>query len=74
MEPPAPKKNYWTILPIACERMQGHGFKYLLCGTFQLPLIEGPVPTSDIFSSENPFNEIMTRLASKVKTNVTLSN
>jgi len=39
-------KNYWTLLPISCEKYNGNGFYYIASGFYQLPLMEGLFPSS----------------------------
>ena len=75
LEPPVPKKCFWTLLPIAKERTRGQGFIYTASGLYQLPLFEGPVPMADdIFNTPNPLAETITRLESKGNKNIKLSD
>ncbi len=64
-----PDKSYWTLMPISKERFTGSGFKYTVSGTFQLPLIKGAIPSSDLFSAEtsDPLKELFSRLGPKGK-------
>ena len=63
------EKSYWTLLPVSKESFEGDGFKYTLSGTFQLPLMKGSIPSSDIFNAEttDPLGEIYNRLGPKGK-------
>jgi hypothetical protein len=69
IEPLASKKCYWTILPVASEKVPGQGFKYCVSGLYQLPLIEGPVPSNDLLTATNVLEEVLSRLSSKSKSN-----
>jgi len=66
VEPPQTRKSYWTILPLAKERSQDQGYLYLRAGNFQVPLIEGPVPT-DILAKPVAIKEVFARLQSNDK-------
>lgn len=66
IEPASSRKSYWTLLPLSAERIKGQGHKYTVGGIFQLPLIEGAVP-KEIFSCENPFQEVLDKLKSRDK-------
>lgn len=64
-------KNYWTIIPIAREKVPGQGYRYVQSGYFQAPLIEGPMPrnvlssganSNGILNSGNPYRELCLRL------------
>jgi len=68
VEPPSIRKSFWSILPLAKEKLSGQGFNYVQTGNFQIPLIEGSVPT-DILASIVPFREVYNRLASTSKGN-----
>ena len=66
VEPPSSRKSFWTALPLSRERCAGQGYRYLTSGFFQLPLIEGAVPTNgDFIKSPNPLREIRKRLELK---------
>lgn len=66
VEPASLRKSYWTLLPLAKEKVQGQGFVYVRTGCFQLPLIEGAVPT-EILAKPIPLKEVYSRLASNDK-------
>jgi len=61
--------SYWTLLPVSKERFDGSGYKYTVSGTYQLPLIKGAIPSSDLFSAEqtDPLQELLSRLGPKGK-------
>jgi hypothetical protein len=62
--------SYWSVLPLARERLPGRGYRYVNSGLFQVPLIEGPVPsTSELFALADPMGEILHRLALKNNSN-----
>lgn len=65
------EKCYWTMLPLSKERTPGQGFRYVASGTFQVPLVKGPVP-EDIFATESPLQEFLSRLGSKTKSTTAL--
>ncbi len=60
-------KSFWTLFPVSKEKADGGGYKYTMSGTYQLPLIKGAIPGSDLFSSEtaNPLQEVLDRLGPK---------
>jgi hypothetical protein len=68
IEPPSTRKSFWAILPLAKEKLVGLGYNYVQTGNFQVPLIEGAVPT-DILANSNPFREVVSRLSSSAKGN-----
>ena len=68
IEPTNVRKSYWTILPLAKEKLFGQGYSYVMQGAFQLPLLEGPVQ-SDILSSPVAIREIYARLGPSAKGN-----
>ena len=74
VEPAVLEKSYWAMLPLAKERTPGQGFRYVASGTFQVPLVKGPVPVSDVFSSENPLQTLMEMLGSKNKSGLKLAD
>ena len=61
--------SYWTLLPVSKERFDGGGYKYTVSGTYQLPLIKGAIPSSDLFNAEqtDPLQELLSRLGPKGK-------
>lgn len=67
LEPPSQRKTYWALLPLSMEKVTGQGYRYIPCGIYQVPLIEGPIPAEDIFKSANPFKELCSRLSTKGK-------
>ena len=60
-------KSWWTLLPVSKERLGGAGFRYTASGTYQLPLIKGAVPSTDLFSTDSadPLQEITKKLKSR---------
>jgi len=69
VEPNGAGTSYWTLLPVSKERFDGSGYKYTVSGTFQLPLIKGPIPSIDLFNAEqaDPLQELFSRLGPKGK-------
>jgi len=67
VEPAFSEKSFWTILPLGKEKSPGAGYCYVASGTFQLPLIRGPVPRADLFNTDNPLKELLARLSNKSK-------
>lgn len=63
-----PTHSFWTVLPLACERVPGQGYRYVQSGLFQLPLIEGsPEDCPELFKHPKPFEQILDRLKNKSK-------
>jgi hypothetical protein len=65
-------KNYWTLLPISCEKYKGNGYRYIASGFYQLPLMEGSFPSSSniggnpnhsILKAFNLYEEMLGRLS-----------
>lgn len=66
VEPPsANEKCFWSLLPLSKESVEGGGYTYTVSGTFQIPLIKGAIPSSDLFNADvrEPLNEVFKRLA-----------
>ena len=52
--------SWWTLMPLS---MDAAGDAYVVNGTFQLPLIKGPVPLGDFWTgSKNPLEQLFARL------------
>jgi hypothetical protein len=62
-------KQFWTLLPISCEKYPGNGFKYVSSGFFQLPLMEGTFPSTiqhssnSILKAFNLYEEMLNRVS-----------
>jgi hypothetical protein len=74
LEPPSAKKNYWTLLPLAAEKVPGQGYRYTMSGLFHLPLFEGSVPMDQVFRAASPYRELVTLLANKGRNSVKTSD
>jgi len=72
MEPASQRKSYWTLLPLAAEKVAGQGFRYVPCGVYCAPLIEGAIPAEEVFKSPAPMAEIRARLQNKGKASTNL--
>lgn len=61
-------KSFWTLLPISSQATSSGEPKYVISGTYQLPLIKGSPPAADLFSSEQsqePLDLVLERLGPK---------
>jgi hypothetical protein len=62
-------KSFWTLLPISAQATGDGDPKYLVSGVYQLPLIKGPPPATDLFNSDTqePLDLVLERLGPKGK-------
>lgn len=65
-------RQYWTMLPLACERSPGLGHFYVASKFMASPLFEGPVPIDGLLTSADPYKELIYRLKQGVRDQMAL--
>jgi hypothetical protein len=64
LDPPLKKKAYWCLLPVGLELRKNSGYSHIISGCFQLPLIEGTIP-SEVITSSTPYETTLDLLRQK---------